>query len=78
MNLQMDRIQQACETLKLNAVALEWSALADKASGNEFCAVNVHRRIDTDREFKNGYAHLEPSRQNQALGNNQRSADNQS
>ena len=35
MNLQMDRIQQACETLKLNAVALEWSALADQASGNE-------------------------------------------
>lgn len=35
MNLQMERIHQACETLKLNTVALEWSAIADKASGNE-------------------------------------------
>ena len=35
MNLQMDRIQRACETLKLNAVVLEWPAIADKASVNE-------------------------------------------
>jgi len=35
MNLQMDRIEQACESLKLDAMALEWSAIADRASGNE-------------------------------------------
>jgi hypothetical protein len=29
MNLQMDRIRQACEVLKLNTVALEWPAIAD-------------------------------------------------
>ncbi len=35
MNLQMERVQQACEVLKLGAVALEWSAIADRASGDE-------------------------------------------
>jgi len=35
MNLQMDKIQQTCEALKLNAIALEWSAIADKASGSD-------------------------------------------
>lgn len=32
MNLQMDRIQQACESLKLHAVALEWPGQAANAS----------------------------------------------
>jgi DNA replication protein DnaC len=35
MNLQMDKIQQTCEALKLNAIALEWPAIADKASGSD-------------------------------------------
>jgi hypothetical protein len=32
MNLQMDRINEACETLKLNTLAVEWSAIADKTA----------------------------------------------
>lgn len=32
MNLQMERIQHACEALKLPAVSREWPAIADKAS----------------------------------------------
>ena len=32
MNIQCERIQQACETLKLDAVAIEWQAQANKAS----------------------------------------------
>ena len=35
MNLQMERIRQACDVLKLNAIALEWSAIADRAAGQE-------------------------------------------
>lgn len=35
MNLQMEKIQQACDTLKLNTVALEWPAIADKAATSE-------------------------------------------
>ena len=35
MNLQMDRIQQACETLKLNTLGVEWSAIADNAAGSD-------------------------------------------
>jgi DNA replication protein DnaC len=35
MNLQMDKIQQACDTLKLNAIAREWSAIADRISASE-------------------------------------------
>jgi DNA replication protein DnaC len=35
MNLQMDRIQHACETLKLNTLAVEWSAVADTAAGTD-------------------------------------------
>lgn len=35
MNIQHERIQQACHTLKLDAVASEWSAIADKASASE-------------------------------------------
>jgi hypothetical protein len=29
MNLQLQRIQHACEVLKLPAMATEWSAMAD-------------------------------------------------
>jgi DNA replication protein DnaC len=35
MNLQMDRINEACETLKLNTLAVEWSAIADKTAGTD-------------------------------------------
>jgi DNA replication protein DnaC len=35
MNLQMERIRHACELLKLNTLAVEWSAMADKAAGQE-------------------------------------------
>ncbi|EGY28035.1 DNA replication protein [Candidatus Regiella insecticola 5.15] len=35
MNLQMERIGQACDTLKLPAIAREWSAIADRAAGQE-------------------------------------------
>lgn len=31
MNLQYERIRQACEDLKLGAIATEWSAIADRA-----------------------------------------------
>lgn len=34
MNLQMDRIQHFCETLKLNTLGVEWSAIADNAVGS--------------------------------------------
>lgn len=38
MNLQLQRIQHACEVLKLSAIATEWPALADRgaAQGNTF------------------------------------------
>ena len=32
MNLQMQRIHNACEILKLNTLAVEWSAMADRAA----------------------------------------------
>lgn len=35
MNLQMDRIRDSCETLKLNTMAVEWSAIADTAAGTD-------------------------------------------
>lgn len=35
MNLQMDRIQHACEQLKLSRVAIEWSAIADVTAGTD-------------------------------------------
>lgn len=45
MNLQMDRIQQACETLKLNAVALEWPAIADQAAGQDTTLADFLERL---------------------------------
>ncbi len=35
MNLQMDRIHCACETLKLNTLAIEWSAIADTTAATD-------------------------------------------
>ncbi len=35
MNLQMQRIQHTLETLKLNAIAAEWSAIADQAAAQQ-------------------------------------------
>jgi len=35
MNLQMDKIRSACEALKLNTLAMEWSAIADSAAGTD-------------------------------------------
>jgi len=35
MNLQMDRIQHACEQLKLSRVAIEWPAIADVTAGTD-------------------------------------------
>ena len=35
MNLQMERIQQACDTLKLGTLAVEWAAIADKSTSDE-------------------------------------------
>lgn len=35
MNIQQERIQQACATLKLDAIANEWSAIADKNCSEE-------------------------------------------
>ncbi|GAB2707744.1 IS21-like element helper ATPase IstB [Aliiglaciecola aliphaticivorans] len=35
MNLQMDRIHSACEALKLDTMAVEWSAIADTTAGTD-------------------------------------------
>ncbi|MCH9692350.1 MAG: IS21-like element helper ATPase IstB [Gammaproteobacteria bacterium] len=35
MNLQVEKINQLCESLKLNGIALEWSAIADRAAGQD-------------------------------------------
>lgn len=35
MNLQCDRIRAACDTLKLNAIATQWSSLADQTVRDE-------------------------------------------
>ena len=35
MNLQQERIQQACESLKLDTMATGWSAIADRATGQD-------------------------------------------
>lgn len=35
MNLQMDRIYGACEALKLDTMAVEWSAIADTTAGTD-------------------------------------------
>jgi hypothetical protein len=35
MNLQLQRIQHACELLKLPAIAAEWSAMADHSAAQD-------------------------------------------
>lgn len=35
MNLQHDRIQQACAALKLDRLAIEWAAIADRSASQE-------------------------------------------
>jgi DNA replication protein DnaC len=35
MNLQHDRIQQACASLKLDRLAIEWAAIADRSASQE-------------------------------------------
>ena len=35
MNLQMQRISAVCEQLKLNTLAVEWAAIADRAAGQD-------------------------------------------
>jgi DNA replication protein DnaC len=35
MNLQHERIRQACEALKLNAIATEWPGLAERTLSEE-------------------------------------------
>lgn len=59
MNLQMDRIRDSCETLKLNAMAIEWSAIADTAAGSDntladfleqVLAVELESRLQRTRE----------------------------
>lgn len=54
MNLQMQRIQHACDALKLQAIASEWPAMADRAAANhatlaefldELLKVEMHARM---------------------------------
>ena len=55
MNLQMARIQQACEALKLNKVAVEWSAIADKsASQNTSYADFLEQVLQVEIEARTG------------------------
>ena len=35
MNLQMQRISAVCEQLKLNTLAVEWPAIAERAAGQD-------------------------------------------
>lgn len=54
MNLQMDRIQQACETLKLNAVALEWPAIAEKSATDESTLADfLEQLLDVELRARN-------------------------
>jgi DNA replication protein DnaC len=59
MNLQMDRIQSACDTLKLNTMGVEWSAIADTVAGidhtladflEQLLAVELDARLQRTRE----------------------------
>lgn len=59
MNWQMDRIRHSCEVLKLNAMAVEWSAIADTAASTDktladfleqLLAVEIEARIQRTRE----------------------------
>lgn len=55
MNIQHERIQQACSALKLDAIASEWSAIADKASASDrtladFLELLLQTEIDVKAE----------------------------
>jgi len=59
MNLQMDRIRSSCEILKLNTMAVEWSAIADTAASTDntladfleqLLAVELKARMQRTRE----------------------------
>lgn len=45
MNLQMERIQNACDVLKLTTLATEWSAIADTAAGQESSLADFLERL---------------------------------
>lgn len=45
MNLQMERIQNACDMLKLTTLATEWSAIADTAAGQESSLADFLERL---------------------------------
>ena len=53
MNIQYERIQQACTLLKLDAICNEWSAIADKASaGDGTLADFLERLLRTEVDAK--------------------------
>jgi DNA replication protein DnaC len=67
MNLQMQRIQHALETLKLNTIAAEWSAMADQAAAQQaslaefleqLLQVELEARMSRTRETLLKYAGL--------------------
>lgn len=45
MNLQMERINDVCETLKLGTIALEWSAIADKVAGTDLSLADFLEKL---------------------------------
>lgn len=45
MNIQYERIQQACSHLKLDSIASEWSAIADKAIKEERTLADFLERV---------------------------------
>ena len=54
MNLQMDRIQQACEKLNLSRVAIKWSAIADVTAGTDKTLADFFEQlldVDTATEY---------------------------
>lgn len=55
MNVQMERIQRACEVLKLNTIAVEWSAMADSAaSQNTSFADFLEQVLEVEIEARTG------------------------
>ena len=55
MNLQMQRIHSACEILKLNTLAVEWSAIADQAASkgttlSDFLEQLLERELDARKQ----------------------------
>lgn len=54
MNLQMTRIEAACNALKLNAISAEWSATADKAAGEGATLADfLERLLQIEMEARN-------------------------